>query len=132
MAIDFTPERFWEAIAQMERGAALTATEWGRDVEQQMRADARWTDRNGPSVTGLNARQSLKVEVEYLGGDQVYVVAKSDRESPRQWRGAPAPVGAFLELGTRFMDKYDVVWPTLTARAPDLKQRLESMLLPDF
>jgi hypothetical protein len=129
---DFSPEEIFRAIEQIERGAAATATEWARDVEQQMRGAARWTDRNGPSITGKNARQSLQAGVEYLPGDQVHAVAMSDRESPHAWRGGPAPVGAFLEEGTRFMDKFDVIWPTLTARAPELKDRLAAMLRVDL
>lgn len=120
------------AVEQWERAIAVETTEWAKSVQERMRADARWTDRNGPSVTGLNARQSLQTEVEYTPGVEVWAVAMSDRESPRQWNGGPAPVGAFLEKGTKWMGPYDVIYPTLTAAVPDLQDRVRRVLAPDM
>lgn len=133
MQSTITADSLMAAVAQIEQGAYdIVSGTWALSVQEQMRGDARWTDRNGPSVTGLNARQSLKVQCELLPGDQIHIVGSTDRASPREWHGAPAIVGAFLELGTRFMDKYDVIWPTLMARAPELTSLIGDALAPDF
>jgi hypothetical protein len=133
MAGEFSMGQLTSAVAQWEAGIVQEASDWGREGEAQMRADAPWTDRGGiDSVTGKTARESLEVEAGQMGNGDIQVVFRSTRESTHLWRGMLAPVGAFLELGTIYMGKRAVIFPTLEARAGELQSRLEAVLRPDI
>ncbi len=125
----YSPARWAYVIAEMTATTLQVSALWAADVELAMRSNAPWTDRGGKdSVTGLTARQSLEAQVAMgPGGAFVQIVARSTRASTRPWRGGPnAPVGAFLELGTRRMARREVIWPTLTSMAPALKAGLDA------
>lgn len=110
------------AVAQVRAQVANTAKAWGASAQARMRAQAPWTDRNGPSRTGFNARQSLRAQTAIASNGDVLVVLSSDRQSLTPWRSWSngAPVGAFLELSTRFMAARPIIWPTAKAMTPDL------------
>lgn len=118
------------AITLIEGMCFEIAEGWATDVQAQMRSAAPWTDRNGPSLTGLNARQSLKAEAgrDEASGD-IVIVASTDRMTLRPWREFPgAPVGLFLERGTRFMAPRPVIQLTVEQMAPILMSRLATAL----
>lgn len=133
MAGELTPESIADAIRQVEEGCLSTSGEWASDMQARMRSEAPWHDRNGPSMTGKNARESLEAEAGRVG-DEVVIVLRSDRRSTRIWKkaGIPAPVAAFLELGTRFMAKREVIRPVQLTGSSDLRDRLQRMLAPDM
>lgn len=136
MATSFTPTydaaRVDQAVAHLRRVVADTARAWTDDVQRELRSAAPWSDRNGPSETGKNARDSLEAEVAVLPSGDLTIIARSTRARPEAWKDyAHAPVGAFLELGTRYMAKREVIWPTVQAMAPDLQSRLEEALAGD-
>lgn len=95
-----------------------------------MRAQASWQDRNGPSRTGLNARESLHAETAITDNGDVLVILSSDRQTLTPWRSwrDGAPAGAFLELSTRYMQSRPVIWPTARAMAPGLVQAVKDEL----
>lgn len=116
--------------SQVRKRVANTAQAWGKQAQEQMRVTARWTDRNGPSLTGYNARQSLKAQTAIAPNGDVLVILSSDRQSRTPWRAwqSGAPVGAFLELGTRFMANRAVIWPVAKAMSTPLMRRLKEAL----
>lgn len=129
MASDtFDPARVDAAVAEIRTRVATIAHAWGDAAQARMRAQAPWTDRNGPSLTGYNARQSLRAETAIAENGDVLVILSSDRQSLRPWsawqRGAP--VGAFLELGTRYMANRAVIMPVARAMAPQLMRQLRA------
>lgn len=125
---DWTPGALDAAVDEIITGCVKTGQIWAADVRERMRSEAPWHDRGGKdSATGLSARQSLDTEVSVVWGEEVRIVARSTRETRKG-----APVGAFLELGTRYMHRYDVIWPVLVTSADDLKGQLEAMLRADL
>lgn len=119
------------AIQRRKRAIGHEASDWAQDVKERMVAEAPWTDRGGKdSPTGLTARESLATQVATGSDGALHIIASSDRRTTRAWRGwSQAPVAAFLELGTRKMrQKYEIVWPTLVMRSPDLKHRLQAVM----
>ncbi|HZC05484.1 MAG TPA: hypothetical protein VE338_07565 [Ktedonobacterales bacterium] len=126
----YDPAKMDAAVAQMRTRVARVAQAWGKDAQERMRAQAPWTDRNGPSRTGLNARQSLKAQTAIAPNGDVLVVLSSDRQTLTPWRSwsSGAPVGAFLELSTRFMAARPILWPTAKAMAPDLIKQVRAEL----
>ena len=117
------------AVGTIKSRAQRTCYTWGRAVQARMRTTADWQDRNGPSMTGYNARESLQVEVGLHENGDIQIVARSDRQTLTPWRGwQGAPVAAFLELGTRYMHRHPVIYTTVHAMAPTLR----SMLVKDI
>ncbi len=105
------------------------AVPWAQMVEARMRSEASWTDRNGPSKTGENARESLEAEAAIEDDGNITIVGRSTRQTLTPWRGWDgAPLGAFLELGTVHMQARPVIWPVLKSSAPDLKRRVQTVL----
>ncbi len=129
MADSYDPARLDDAVRQIRAVVFDVAAEWAVAVQGRMRSNASWVDRNGPSMTGKNARQSLEAEAgRALNGD-VIVVARADRQTLRPWSSWPgAPVSVFLELGTRFMARRDVIRPTVHEMAPTLGMLLQMAL----
>ncbi len=127
----YSPAQVDAAITQVRRLVLRECALWAADTQAIARRNAPWTDRGGAdSVTGRDARESLEAEAGVVG-ERVLIVLRSTRESTRQWKGGPhAPVGAFLELSTRRMRKFPVLWPTLEHEAPMLKARLTKVLNP--
>jgi hypothetical protein len=124
---EFSPAAMEAAINQIIAGAGEVAHMWAPNVQDRMRSEARWHDQGGKdSATGLTARESLDAQVDATP-DEIRIVARSTRETRKG-----APVGAFLELGTRFMGRYDVIWPVLTTSTEELKSQLEAMLHADL
>jgi len=124
-----TPESVAAAVGQLRAGVYAAAVPWAALVQARMRSEASWTDRNGPSKTGENARDSLEAEVGIEDNGNVTIVARSTRQTLRAWRGWDgAPLGAFLELGTVHMAARPVIWPVLSSSAPDLKSRLHTVM----
>ena len=131
MAINtYDPANVDAAVAQIRQRVAHIADGWGKQAQARMRAQAPWTDRNGPSRTGLNARQSLKAQTAIAKNGDVLVVLSSDRQTLTPWRqwSNGAPVGAFLELSTRYMAARPIIWPTAKAMAPDLIKQVRAEL----
>jgi hypothetical protein len=131
MAVDtYDPANVDAAVAQIRARVAQTAQTWGKQAEARMRATALWHDRNGPSLTGYNARQSLRAETAIAANGDVLVILSSDRQTLTPWRqwSNGAPVGAFLELSTRYMASRAVIWPTAQALAPQLTQQLRTSI----
>lgn len=127
--MNYDPHLVDEAIKQIRREIHTTCTTWSEDIQARMRSDAPWNDRNGPSLTGLNARQSLVTEVGIQETGDIQIVARTDRMTPRAWGSFEgAPVGVFLELGTRNMSRRDIIWPTLENQAPALRRQLNYLL----
>lgn len=132
----YSPERLYAAVETLRGRVRTVQSGWGRDAQARMRQEASWTDRNGPSRTGLNARESLQAEtIEDDSGD-IVTVLYSDRQSLRGWRSWTdgAPVGAFLELGTRGrngrggMRARPVIMPVARSMAPQLLSRLKQVI----
>jgi hypothetical protein len=130
MASTYDPAKVDAAAAQIRARVAQTAQAWGAQAQSRMQAQAPWSDRNGPSRTGLNARQSLKAQTAIDKNGNVIVVLSSDRQTLTPWRtwASGAPVGAFLELSTRFMAARPILWPTAKAMAPDLIKQVRAEL----
>jgi len=131
MTVDtYTQANVDTAMALIRSRVAHIADAWGKQAQARMQAQAPWHDRNGPSRTGLNARQSLKAQTVIARNGDVLVVLSSDRQSLTPWRSWSngAPVGAFLELSTRFMAARPIIWPTAKAMAPDLIKQLRAEL----
>lgn len=128
----YGPEAWTEALAAVTKTLLATSADWSGYVQDEMRSGARWTDRGGQdSVTGKSARESLEAEAGLSDdGTEIIIVGRSTRESTHQWRGGPhAPVGAFLELGTRFMhERYAIIQPTLEQNTARLQQMLTNAL----
>lgn len=130
MGITYDPANVDAAMAQIRARVATVADTWAKQAQARMRAQAPWTDRNGPSRTGLNARQSLKAQTAIAKNGDVLVVLSSDRQTLTPWRtwASGAPVGAFLELSTRYMAARPIIWPTTKAMAPDFIKRVRAEL----
>ena len=130
MATTYDPANVDAAVAQIRARVAQIADTWGKQAQARMRAQAPWQDRNGPSRTGLNARQSLKAQTAIAKNGDVLVVLSSDRQTLTPWRqwSSGAPVGAFLELSTRYMAARPIIWPTAKAMAPDLVRQVRAEL----
>ncbi len=128
MTDTYSPEAIDKAVKQVRSSIAQVSAEWAADVKSAMQSGAPWNDQNGPSMTGLNARQSLDAEAGIMGNGDIQIVARTDRMTLKPWASWPgAPVGVFLELGTRFMTRRAIIWPTLTAQAPALRDHLQSL-----
>jgi hypothetical protein len=130
MGITYDPANVDAAKAQIRARVATAANAWGKQAQARMRAQAPWQDRNGPSRTGLNARQSLKAQTAIAKNGDVLVILSSDRQTLTSWRtwASGAPVGAFLELSTRYMAARPIIWPTAKAMAPDLIKQVRAEL----
>lgn len=116
--IDVAIHRRWNASLD-------AASEFADATQAAMRADAPWRDRNGDSKTGKNARDSLEAEAA-TQDDGILIIARSTRQTNRPWRQWDgAPVGAFLEEGTRKMLARPIIFRTLEALAPRLKAQLQ-------
>lgn len=125
--IPYTPEALVAAVALIRKTCLSQSSFWAKDVQAAMRSGAPWTDRNGPSMTGLNARQSLETEVGTMANGDILIVARSTRQTLKPWRGWDgAPVGAFLELSTRFMSQRPIIKVTVERMAPQLITSLNS------
>lgn len=118
------------AALETVRGRVYDASDgWAQLVEARMRSEASWTDRNGPSKTGENARESLEAEAALEDDGNVTIVARSTRQTLTPWRGWDgAPLGAFLERGTKYMQARPVIWPVMVSSAPELRRRLQQSL----
>lgn len=129
-ADSYDPSRMDAAIAQIRKRVANVAHAWGKQAEAQMRATASWNDRNGPSRTGKNARESLHAETAIADNGDVLVILSSERQTLTPWRSwrDGAPVGAFLELSTRYMQARPVIWPVARAMSTPLMRRLKEAL----
>lgn len=126
--MDYSPSRIDAVVRQIRADIAGTSKTWAADVRSAMQSGAPWNDRNGPSMTGMNARQSLDAEAGIMANGDIQIVARTDRMTLKPWGSWPgAPVGVFLELGTRFMIRRAIIWPTLTAQAPALRDHLQSI-----
>lgn len=127
----YSPERVDAAIRTLQQRIKKTCVTWGDEVQAAARQNAPWSDRGSEdSVTGKTARESLEAQVGVERG-RVLIVLRSTRESSHSWKGGPhAPVGAFLELGTRRMRKFSVIWPTLERTTPILHTRLRTVMNP--
>lgn len=134
MGFFYSHENLDAAVRRLKEGVLLTGIEFAVFLQAELRADAPWQDRNGPSMTGKNARESLEAEAGLMdGGEIVQIVARSDRQTLTPWKEwAGAPVGAFLELGTRYMRKREVIKPTVQRTAPELHARLALMMKGDL
>jgi hypothetical protein len=127
MDMPYTPEALIAAVALIRKTCLQESVSWARDVQSAMRSGAPWTDRNGPSMTGLNARQSLEAEAGTVDNGDIMIVARSTRQTLKPWRGWDgAPVGAFLELSTRFMSQRPIIKVTVERMAPQLITSLNS------
>lgn len=126
----YDPANLDAAVAQVRARVANTAKAWGESAQAQMRATAPWTDRNGPSLTGYNARQSLRAQTAIATNGDVLVILSSDSQTQTPWRSwtTGAPLGAFLELGTRSMASRAVIWPVARAMSTPLMRQLREAL----
>ncbi len=127
----YTPANLDIALQVIRQEVGRTSQAWAQRVQDTMRANAPSNYGNGPSVTGKNARQSLETEVGTGENGDIVIVARSTRASPRAWRSFQyAPIGMFLERGTRYMAKRAVIWPTLNILVADLGRDLEVTMQP--
>lgn len=134
MAEELTAETIAAAIRRVEEGTLTTCGEWAADMQARMRSEAPWHDRGGlDSLNGKSARESLEAEAGRVG-DEVVIVLRGDRQTQRIWKkaGIHAPVSAFLELGTRFMAKREVIRPVQLTGSTALRTALQTMLAPDM
>lgn len=134
----YDPERLYAAIDRIRQTCFDAAVQWAGEAEARMRSEADWTDRNGPSRTGLNARESLSAETHEDADGNIVVTLYSTRQTLRPWKDwrSGAPLGMFLEEGTRgragtgvgAMRAHPVIWPTARSMAPTLKSRVQKLL----
>lgn len=131
---EYSPADWDRAIHELTENLLAASHTWDRRLEDMARSDAPWTDRGGrDSLTGRTARDSLEAETALSGdGTYIQIVLRSTRESTRPWKGGPnAPVGAFLELGTRRMSrKYEVIRPTLERDVDTYRTAIEQVMNP--
>ncbi len=131
--MEYSPANVDAAIQKIRTSVLQVSSQWATEVKSSMQSGAPWTDRNGPSMTGLNARQSLDAEAGTMDNGDIQIVARTDRMTLKPWGSWPgAPVGVFLELGTRYMARRAIIWPTLQQQAPQLQSQLQSLLAGDI
>lgn len=101
-------EELGERMMPRLRGRVQT---WAQKVENQMKHNASWTDRNGDARRGLfhSVEQSGNTVTARLGHTMEY--------------------GRYLELSNG--GKYAIVMPTVQAMLPELEERLAKWLTED-
>lgn len=117
------PATAWEALAgnyrqRVEAGIVAIAQRWAPEIENYMKANARWTDRTG------NLRAALNAKVEHTAGVMVEVILAHGLFYGWYLEGInPATMVEMQNAG-----EWNIINPTLDLFAPRIWADVRRML----